>query len=65
VLAWQLVRRRLAADTHVITRAVVVLGLAGLAFSCAVLALRQAGVLAATVGLEQRAGVIADLSVNL
>jgi hypothetical protein len=65
VLAWQLVRRRLSVGAHVMARGFVVLGLAGLVFSCAVLALRQAGVLAAPVGLEQTAGVIAELTVDL
>lgn len=35
VLAWQLVRRRLSVGAHVMARGFVVLGLAGLVFSCA------------------------------
>ena len=61
VLAWQLVRRRLAPRAHLIPRGVVVLGVAALAFNYAVLALRAAGVLTAPMGIEQTAGVVADL----
>lgn len=65
VLAWQLVRRRLAARAHLIARGFVVVGVAGLAFNYGVLALRQANVLAAPVGIEQTAGQIAELTVDL
>jgi hypothetical protein len=65
VLAWQLVRRRLAPRVHLIPRGFVVLGVAALAFNYAVLALREVGVLAAPVGLEQMAGVVAGLTVDL
>jgi hypothetical protein len=65
VLAWQLARRRLAADAHVIVRGLVVLGVAGLAYNFGEMTLRQAGVLAATKGLEQMAAVTAGLTVDV
>jgi hypothetical protein len=65
ILAWHLVRRRLAVDANWIARGLVVLGLAGLAFNYATVALRAAGVLEQPVGLSQLAGVIAGLTVDL
>jgi hypothetical protein len=67
VLAWHLVRRRrrLAVDAHWIARSLVVLGVAGLAFNYAALALRAAGVLEQPSGLSETAGVISGLTVDL
>jgi hypothetical protein len=66
ILAWHLVRRRrLAVDAHWIARGLVVLGIAGLAFNYAALALRAAGVLEQPSGLSESAGVIAGLTVDL
>jgi hypothetical protein len=66
ILAWHLVRRRrLAVGASWIARGLVVLGLAGLAFNYATLALKTAGVLEQPAGLTQLAGVIAELTVDL
>jgi len=54
-----------AVDANWIARGLVLLGLAGLAFSYATVALRSAGVLRQSVGLSQLAGVIAALTVDL
>ncbi len=64
ILAWHLVRRRLAVDANWIARGLVVLGLAGLAFNYATVALRAAGVLEQPMGLSQLAGVIAGLTMD-
>jgi hypothetical protein len=65
VLGWHLVRRRLAVDANWFARAPVILGIAGLAFNYAVLALRSAGVLEQPSGLSATADVIAGLTVDL
>lgn len=65
VLGWQLVRRRLAVEAYWFARAPVVLGIAGLAFNYAALALRSAGVLKQPSGLSAMADVIAGLTVDL
>ena len=65
ILAWHLVRRRLAVDAQWIARGLVVLGIAGLAFKYAALALRAAGVLEQPSGVSESAGVIAGVTVDL
>lgn len=65
VLGWHLVRRRLAIDANWFARALVVLGIAGLAFTYAALALRSAGVLEQPSGLSATADVITGLTVDL
>jgi hypothetical protein len=65
ILAWHLVRRRLAIDANWFARAPVVLGIAGLAFSYAARALRSAGLLEQPSGLSAMADVIAGLTVDL
>ncbi len=60
-----LLRRRLAVDANWFARAPVVLGIAGLAFNYAALALRSAGVLEQPSGLSATADVIAGLTVEL
>ena len=65
VLGWHLVRRRLAVDANWFARAPVVLGIAGLAFNYAALALRSAGVLEQPSGLSATADVIAGLTMDL
>ena len=64
ILGWHLVRRRLAIDANWFARAPVVLGMAGLAFNYAVLALRSAGVLAPPSGLSAMADVAAGHTVD-
>jgi hypothetical protein len=65
VVGWLLVRRRLAGDVHWSARSLVVLGMVGLAFNYAALALRAAGVLEQTSGVSETAGLIAGLTVDL
>jgi hypothetical protein len=66
ILAGHLLRRRrLAVDAYCVGRGLVVLGIAGLAFNYAALALRAAGVLEQPSGLSESAGVIAGLTVDL
>jgi hypothetical protein len=65
ILGWHLVRRRLAIDANWFARAPVVLGIAGLAFNYAALALRSAGVLEPPSGLSAMTDVIARLTVDL
>lgn len=65
VLAWHLLRRRGAVDSHWIARGLAALGVAGLAFDYAALALRAAGALERPSGLSALAGLIAGLTVDL
>jgi len=65
VLGSHLVRRLLAVDANWFARAAVVLGIAGLAFTYAALALRSAGVLEQPSGLSAMAGVTAVLTMDL
>jgi hypothetical protein len=65
VLGWHLVRRSLAVDVNWFARAPVLLGIAGLAFTYATLALRAAGVLEEPSGLSATADVSAGLTVDL
>jgi hypothetical protein len=65
VLGSLIVRRRLAIDANWFARGPLVLGIAGLAFSYAALALRSAGVLKQPAGLSAMADVIAGLTVDL
>jgi len=65
ILGWHLVRRRLAVHANWLARTPVVLGIAGLAFSYAALALRSAGVLEQPSGLSAMADVAAGLTVDL
>jgi hypothetical protein len=65
ILGWHLVGRRLAIEANWFARAPVVLGVAGLAFSYAALALRSAGVLEQPSGLSATADAIAGLTVDL
>lgn len=65
VLGGHLVRRRLAVEATWFARVPIVLGIAGLAFTYAALALQSAGALQQPSGLSATADVIAGLTVDL
>jgi hypothetical protein len=65
VLAWQIARRRLAADAQFISRSAVVLGVMMLGISYAVRTPRGAGPFGPPISLEKLAAATAEFTVSL